>query len=85
MASAIVLQLPDGMSKVLTLEEAYQTVERLWGLGLDRRPGAVLCAVRILEVLRAPELPSMPVWLDEREAGAASRALGVLWSMLDVC
>ena len=35
----------------------------------------MLCAVRILEVLQAPELSSMPVLLDEREAGAASRAL----------
>ena len=75
MASAIVLQLPDGASKVLTLEEAYQTVERLWGLGLDRTPGAVCCAVLILEALQAPKLPATPVLLDEREAGAASRAL----------
>ena len=73
MASAIVLQLPDGMSKVLTLEEAYQTVERLRGPGLG--PDARRCAVRVLEVLQAPELPSMPVVLDEREACAASRAL----------
>jgi hypothetical protein len=74
MASAIVLQLPDGTSKV-PLEEAYQKVERLWGLGFDRTPGAVRCAVLILEALQAPKLPATPVLLDEREAGAASRAL----------
>jgi hypothetical protein len=33
MANEIVLKPPDGMAKVLTPEEAQQTVERLWNLG----------------------------------------------------
>src|SRR3982074_3737580 len=75
MASAIVLQLPDGMSKVLTLEEAYQTVEQLWGLGLDRTPGAVLCAVRILEVLQAPSWHRCPsCWTNARRALRVGRS-----------
>ena len=69
------LQLPDGMSKVLTLEKAYQTVERALGPGLG--PNARRCALCCADPGSAPgpELSSMPVLLDEREAGAASRAL----------
>jgi hypothetical protein len=52
MADEIVLKLPDGMAKVLTPEEAQQTVEPLWNLGLTS--GAVIRAVRIFEALEAP-------------------------------
>ena len=69
----IVLQLPDGTFRFLTTEEAHQTVERLWVLGLT--PGAAVCAVRILEALKVPQRLREPVLLDEREAGAARRAL----------
>src|ERR1700730_5070124 len=43
MASAVVLQLPDGMSKVLTLEEAYQTSSGFGAWAWTGRP-ALCCA-----------------------------------------